>query len=346
MQKKKIKFIDFWPHFNHEKNWFTRILRKYYDVEITDDADYVFFSCFDETHWDVPDKCIKIYFTGENVVPDFNACDYGVGFEWMEYEDRYIRIPLYYTYPDDILFGMANKHIIPDNFDLAKEKPEFCSFVISNEKNKLRNNAFHAISQYKRVNSGGRTLNNIGGPVSDKLAFNKKHKFTICFENAAHSGYTTEKIADAFAARTVPIYWGDPTINKVFNIKAFINASDFENLDALVEYVKMIDSDDDLYMSILRQPALLGGIESLHQDIAKYESWLINIFDQPIHQAYRRARNPEIDWYIKRRLIMNTLKHEERQAKERINFIKSLPTYKKPFHYLRDYIITSLKGKV
>ena len=50
----------------------------------------------------------------------------------------------------------------------------------------------------------------MGGPVASKLDFDRSHKFSIVCENTAHSGYTTEKLVEAFAAGCIPIYWGDP----------------------------------------------------------------------------------------------------------------------------------------
>ncbi len=63
---------------------------------------------------------------------------------------------------------------------------------------KVRNNFFLKISKYKKVDSGGLALNNIGYIVKNKLEFIKDYKFTIAFENSSYSGYTTEKITDAF----------------------------------------------------------------------------------------------------------------------------------------------------
>lgn len=60
-----------------------RILCKHYEVEVCDDADYVFFSTMGDSHWSASDDCIKIYQTGENIVPDFNGCDYAIGFKWV-----------------------------------------------------------------------------------------------------------------------------------------------------------------------------------------------------------------------------------------------------------------------
>ena len=52
MKKKttiKINFKDFWENFDPKNNFFTNILRKKYDVEISDKPDYLFYSVYPET---------------------------------------------------------------------------------------------------------------------------------------------------------------------------------------------------------------------------------------------------------------------------------------------------------
>lgn len=306
MTKRKIKiaFVDYWSSFYENEMddcLILKILKKHYDVEICEDADYVFFSTGGESHWSVPDKCIKIYQTGENIVPDFNACDYGIGFEWMEYEDRYIRFPNYMFYDVGLLHAMEHKHELPEDWDLRKEKPDFCSFVVSNHRNPKRNKAFEELCKYKKVDSGGAYMNNIGGPVKDKFAFDSTHRFSLCFENGAHNGYTTEKLVQALAAKTVPIYWGDPAVGRVFNKKAFIDANSYENIDSLIERIKELDENDVAYLQTLREPALLPSSPCIDDELARFETWLLNIFEQPIEKAYRRNREMHGRWYIERR---------------------------------------------
>jgi hypothetical protein len=106
------------------------------------------------------------------------------------------------------------------------------SITVSNaNRNPVFKELFEALSKYKRVNSGGRWMNNVGGPVADKMTFDRRHKFSIACENSASPGYTTEKLVQAFAAKTIPIYWGDPLVSRVFNTKAFINVNDFASVD-------------------------------------------------------------------------------------------------------------------
>lgn len=300
----KIKFIDYWSSFYDSEIddcLVLRILRKHYDVEVCDDADYVFFSTMGESHWSVPDRCVKIFQTGENLTPDFNACDYAIGFEWMDYEDRYIRFPNYMFYDADLLHKMEHKHELPEGWNQAKEKPDFCSFMVSNHRNPKRNETFHELSRYKKIDSGGGYLNNIGYRVKDKFAFDSTHRFSLCFENGAHNGYTTEKLVQAFAARTIPIYWGDPEVGRMFNKKALIDANSFESMEALIERIKEIEESEEKQFEILRQPALLPTSPSVDQELARFEAWLVNIFEQPLEKAYRRNREMHGRWYIERR---------------------------------------------
>lgn len=42
--------------------------------------------------------CIKIMFIGENIVFDFNVCDYVIGFNYIDFGDCYLRLFLYVIY--------------------------------------------------------------------------------------------------------------------------------------------------------------------------------------------------------------------------------------------------------
>ena len=304
--KIKVRFMDYWSGFapSGDSYLIKQILDRHFDVEVCEDADYVFFSAMGESHWAVPDRCVKIYHTGENVSPDFNACDYAIGFDWMEFGDRYIRMPLYLFYEREMLDKMVHKHELPTGWDLAGEKPDFCSFVVSNPRNPYRNEAFRKLCEYRNVDSGGKFLNNVGGPVSDKFAFESRHRFSLCFENGAHSGYTTENLIQALSARTVPIYWGDPDVGKVFNTKAFVNVSDYGSLDEALLRVQELDRNDDLYLSVLREPAMLPGVPSIDEELTRLESWLLAIFQQPLESAGRRNREFFGRIYMDRRQVL------------------------------------------
>lgn len=293
MKKIKIKFVDFWNHFNHSDNFVINLLKQRYHVQLSERPEYIFFSNFGgkQEHF-LYEDCVKIFYTQENIVPDFNLCDYGIGFEWMHYSDRYFRYPLfYYRYIQDFI-RMTQKHLITEG-EIAT-KNSFCSMVVSNgEAVPFRLDFFRQLCKYKKVNSGGRFMNNIGQPtgVKNKRRFQEKHKFVLCFENSSHEGYTTEKIVEAFAAGTIPIYWGDTAIHRCFNTEAFVNVHDYSDTNAAIQKIIAIDTDDALYHKMLRTPALVDenrdGLESVNR---KFADFIFNIFDQPLAQAYRRNR--------------------------------------------------------
>ena len=134
-------------------------------------------------------------------------------------------------------------------------KNKFCSFVYSNCV-KYRNNFCKSLAKYKKVSCGGKCLNNIGTKVSDKLLFQKQFKFGISFENSSTHGYVTEKILDTFSSNSIPIYYGSPNIEEYFNPQTFINGHKFKNYDELIEYIKKIDNNEDLYKSYFNKPIL------------------------------------------------------------------------------------------
>lgn len=310
----KIKFVDFWPHWNKENNFIVNILKRKYNIIFSDNPDYIFFSNFNDCHEHMNyNNCVKIFYTQENICPDFNFCDYGIGFEYMNYEDRYIRYPIYLIeerYKSSWNKMKEKNNIKPDMIN-AFLKRDFCSFVVSNNKaNKIRKEMFDKLTKYKLVNSGGRYLNNIGisNGVLDKVEFESKHKFSICFENSSHNGYSTEKLIEAFAAQTVPIYWGDPKINKIFNKNAFINVNSNSSVDEVIDKIKEIDNNEKKYINMLLAPALNDEYEFYWDNKqSELEEFLYNIFEQQYDKAFRRNREFWGEIYYKRYLEMRNL---------------------------------------
>ena len=125
--------------------------------------------------------------------------------------------------------------------------------VVSNGNAKERIKFFNELSKYKTVDSGGKYLNNVGGPVADKMDFIKDYKFVFSFENEAYPGYTTEKILQPFVVNSIPIYWGNPKIDLDFNEGAFINANKLKQKQ-LIEQIVAIDKDKSLAIDILSKP--------------------------------------------------------------------------------------------
>lgn len=273
MKKIKLKFVDFWKGFNYKENDFYRILSQKYKVEISDSPDIIFYSVFGKEYLDY--DCIKIFYTGEDVIPDFNSCDFGIGYTYFGFGNRYLRMPLYNLFQYKKYFKLA----LDIHNQKMRQREKFCNFIYSNgNADKRREEFYNLLSKYKKVDSGGRYLNNIGGPVEDKFSFQQQYKFSIAFENSSNIGYTTEKLIEAKAAGTIPIYWGNPEIAKEFNTKSFINCHDYNSFEEVIEEIKKIDNDDKLYFNYLKEPFSYNE-NMLEEYEKKLENFLYSIIE-------------------------------------------------------------------
>ena len=247
--KIKIDFSDFWGGFNKTDNYFYNLLKEEFDIEISNNPDYLFFSVFGSQHQSY--RCTKIFYTGENVEPPLGYCQWSFSFDYLN-DPRNYRLPHYLLY--DGYYELQREKIIDESF--AKRK--FCNFVASNGNCQDRNNFFNQLSKYKKVDSGGRWMNNIGYAVDDKRKFQSEYKFSIAFENNAyrpqHPGYTTEKIMEPMTVNSIPLYWGNPVIDREFNTKSFVNFYDFKSEKDMIDYIIELDTNDDKYLELLKQP--------------------------------------------------------------------------------------------
>lgn len=254
-----VKFVEFWPTFDIRHNLFVDALSARHNVTVIDNdspetPDILFYSLCatsGETHYDY-DDCIKVYFTGENDVPDFNECDYALSFHQISFGPRHLRFPLYmfYEYAEAL-----NPPKISDKDAVGRG---FCSLVLRNygDCDPMRLKIIDAVEAYKPIAYGGRFRNNVGGCVDEKIDFLRNYKFNLALENSMVPGYVTEKIVEALAAPTVPVYWGSDMAKSDFNPEAFINVADYDTFDSLIERISHLDKNDDEYLTILRAPRL------------------------------------------------------------------------------------------
>ena len=203
---------------------------------------------------------IKIFYTGENRRFWNYTCDYAITFDHYQ-TNRHYRLPLYvidnWVHVNkmglpSIIHGSMYKHTVAD-------KKGFCSFVVANGWCAERNNIFHLLSLYKKVDSGGPLFNNIGyilprdgvNAQKTKFDFLKDRKFNICYENSSYPGYATEKLFHALYLNTVPIYWGSPTIGEDFNMEGVVNRHYFSSDKEMIQWIIHLDQNDDLYNQYL-----------------------------------------------------------------------------------------------
>lgn len=253
MKEIKINFVDFWPGFDKIDNYFYNLLVQKYTVIISDNPEFLFYSCYNSEY--LKYKCTRIFYTAENIRPDFSACDFAFSFDYNKRKNHF-RLPLYSLFIDN--YKMLGHLQTIKTRDEAKRiwsaKSKFCCMVVSNGDSSVRLNFFKNLSAIKRVDSGGGVLNNVGGKVVDKLEFIKDYKFVISFENSRHDGYTTEKIVQPFFKDCIPVYWGNKLVHKDFNTKRFVDHNDFNSEEELINKLIEIDQNDELAIDMLMEP--------------------------------------------------------------------------------------------
>jgi len=290
MKKIRIDFCDFGTNFSKTDFYLYRVLQERFEVELCDQPDFLIYCCGGQTHR--LHSCVKIFFSGESDIPNFLECDYSIASAKLN-DPRHLQYPNYIHYgePEEIIKRNDN----PERILAAKTK--FCSFVISGynpRKNSNRVDFFHKLSKYKKVDSGGRKFNNIGGPIPGgprgKIEFMRPYKFNIAFENRSLAGYTTEKIFEPMISRCLPIYWGDPEINDHFNPRSFLNRADFSSDEALIEKIIELDNDDEKYLEYLRQPYFHGDTPNQYFSRTRILDFFEKIFTQRITPVAQRRR--------------------------------------------------------
>ena len=274
----KIAFTDFWDGFVPHHNFFLYLFEDIFDdVELVSpaEADVLIYSCFgrQEHRAYSPTSKIKIFYTGENLRPNFNECTYSLTFDFDNYGGRNVRIPLWLMQID--WFDKVNytnpQYVIPSseldqNKWIQKEKDKFCCAVFNNADNR-RVSMVEALRNYKPVETFGKPFGNwfYGEDIKyDKIS---QYKFNICFENAIYPGYYTEKLIHAKCAGCIPLYYADHHSHLDFNPKSFINLYDYENTTDLARHVIKVDQSEVLSEQIRNEPLFVVSPEEIFEDV-------------------------------------------------------------------------------
>lgn len=249
-------------------------------IEYTDnpeEADVVISSVFGSTRTN-PRKTIQ--YIGENMRPSYVGYGYSLSFDYDTYGGKNFRLPLWYSriawhsfeqrprkqnmhnhgYEQLIPLKSLTSLRTPD----MRGKNKFCAMIAGNPEG-LRVNLYNSLSQYKQVDGYGNMFGN--SLRKSKFAVLPEYKFCLCPENSVYDGYVTEKLIDAYAGLTVPIYSGTLAVDCDFNHNAFLNYMDTKDMEYFVKQVSIIDQDPDWYSDIFKQP-LLKEEPSLNEALA------------------------------------------------------------------------------
>ena len=256
-----ICYLDFWPGFDNNSNWFNLLFSDYFNGRVINfnsspqEADIILFSSFGGSHTShLNSKAIKIFYTGENHMPP-HYCDLSFSFSQNSNGGKNLRLPIWYLYINwwnqpDFSHARITPQMLAKKWDPEEiiSRENFCSIIIGNPvKNRI--DVALKLNEIRPVHGFGSVF---GNPYSgDKIELLKSYKYNICFENTIADGYTTEKLLEAKVAGCIPIYYGAATTD--FNKDSYINYADFKDLDSLSDYIKNLEKDKNLSAKIINQ---------------------------------------------------------------------------------------------
>ena len=237
---------------------------------------------------------VRIFTTGENHAADLNHFDYCLTHELIE-DDRRHRLPFWQaSYLVNPCFREILEHqpepIAPDA--LAAEKRDFCAFICRNSVCRKRNRFVRHLNEIRKVDCAGPFMNNVGfllpKGAAHKFEYQRRHLFSMAYENEATRGYQTEKIVDALVSRSIPLYWGNPCVEEEFNPECFVHARNFPSEKALIRHVLELAEDPVRMAAIINAPRFRDPLV-----MQKAEQALVDFFARIFERgpgAIRRSR--------------------------------------------------------
>lgn len=293
----RVRYVDFWPGFSPINDFFTKqiealgfTVKHIFDKKQFSDIEFV--SVFpngiqrlrknlafrNETLDRVQNRFIssrniygkktskiRVWYSGENIRPPIydDTIDFFLSFDAESYSDRNFYFPYWFRSlnlgnqgktESEIRVGAAINY---ENLTVPRhhlnEKSLFACVFISNM-HPIRLTAIEALQKIGRVDCFG---NGVGKPVKNKFDISKNYKFMICFENDLYPGYVTEKLIEAYASCTIPLYWGNlGKSEEYFNSASYLNYFNCLSFENFLEKVAKIE-----YTQTYTEPLLLKKID-------------------------------------------------------------------------------------
>lgn len=150
--------------------------------------------------------------------------------------------------------------LIKKNKKNSEDRKKFCAFIVSSNSSRERVKFLKMLSKYKRVDSYGKIMNNMGDRAFNKHwdtthnEIYKNYKFVICFENNFSKRYICEKLPLVMLSGAIPLFRGAPDIGDYFNTRSFINYDDYGSYKKMIEKIMELDKNDKKYKEFLKEP--------------------------------------------------------------------------------------------
>ena len=283
-----VSYANWWAE-DPETAWFTKLVRYICPEGHTPVRFYSMFG--PKRNVEKPFDGVKVFYCGENLeerlpvsslvereekvkgwehrrrtYSDYciSITDFSIGFGHHDEWDTYMRFPLWvmrYFEPDwgieQIRIRLAQMEEQPVNSDRKG-----AALIASHDFMGTRAGICDAIDDITDISYAGKWRNTTDALWTeyhnDKELYLKQFMFSICPENTDAPGYATEKVFDAIAAGTIPIYYGDrnhpePEILNYDSI-IFWDYEDSASVDRNRELITRLQSDKAFYRSFMERP--------------------------------------------------------------------------------------------
>lgn len=129
-----------------------------------------------------------------------------------------------FTHLPSLAAAIPNGRLVPHggamvrrHADESPSKQAMVSIVASRHNGLPGHKMRHRIIAWSRMQGVElRTFGTGYQPLEDKWDGHAPYRYSVVIENSRSPGYFTEKIIDSLLAWSIPIYWGDPEIGRVF----------------------------------------------------------------------------------------------------------------------------------
>ena len=138
-----------------------------------------------------------------------------------------------------------NIQAAPPSFYKVKKE---ALFVARNCRSRSKREAIvRQLMRYTKVASASRCLRNTPWNGGDKSAMMRLYGLYLAFENSIVEDYITEKLWGAYAAGTIPVYYGAPNVRDHIPPDSAVFVSDFSSVKELAAHLNAILANKTLF---------------------------------------------------------------------------------------------------
>lgn len=216
--------------------------------ENSQDCDFIVKSFFEneEPLWNKNSKKY-IYWSGESCKPQRSEyeTDYLNLLTIKDQDPKSAYMPFFMYSPHVNAGKIFNRHkeklVAYCSRNCVPERESLFNFLVENSSSDMCSSLGECCGKYQNTSC------KLPGYWFDEKLLEKyaEHQFVISMENKIFEGYITEKILNAFASGSIPIFWGDSaTCKKIFNKDSFVDVSDFDSIESCAKYVSLMSQDE------------------------------------------------------------------------------------------------------